>query len=69
MREMGLKGAVRGKRCKTTVPEDSGQAASADLHHGRADEIVTARNLVKAQTMRRSRRQNLGLRPLKRKNH
>ncbi len=37
---------------------------SADVYHGGAREIITARNLVKEQTMRRRRRYNLGLRPL-----
>ena len=41
-----------------------GNLTPADVYHGRAREIVTARDLVKEQTMRRRRRNNLGLRPL-----
>jgi hypothetical protein len=35
-----------------------------NLYHGGAREIITARNLLKEQTMRRRRRYNLGLSPL-----
>jgi hypothetical protein len=33
----------------------------ADVYHGRARELVTARELVKLQTLERRRRENLGL--------
>jgi len=46
------------------VHESLGNLTPADVYHGRDREIVTARNLVKEQTMRRRRRYNLGLRPL-----
>ena len=46
------------------VHESLGNLTPADVYHGRAQEIVTARNLVKEQTMRRRRSQNLGLKPL-----
>ena len=36
----------------------------ADVYHGRDKEIIEARNLVKEQTLRRRRRQNMGLEPL-----
>lgn len=44
--------------------ESLGNLTPADVYHGWAREIVTARNLVKEQTMRRGRRHNLGLGPL-----
>ena len=47
------------------VHESLGNLTPADVYHGRAREIVTARDLDKEQTMRRRRRHNLGLRPLK----
>jgi hypothetical protein len=37
----------------------------ADVYHGRAGEIVKARNLIKEQTMRNRRRMNMGLNPLR----
>eukprot|EP01022_Parablepharisma_sp_SALTPOND_P022229 TRINITY_DN44681_c1_g1_i3.p1 TRINITY_DN44681_c1_g1~~TRINITY_DN44681_c1_g1_i3.p1 ORF type:complete len:359 (+),score=52.33 TRINITY_DN44681_c1_g1_i3:1489-2565(+) len=46
------------------VHESLGNLAPADVYHGRAKDILTARNLVKEQTMRRRKRHNLGLRPL-----
>jgi len=36
----------------------------ADVYHRRARDIITARNLVKKQTLRQRRRKNLGLMPL-----
>lgn len=46
------------------VHESLDNLTPADVYHGRAKAIVTARNLVKDQTMRRRRRHNLGLMPL-----
>lgn len=37
----------------------------ADVYHGRAKEVLTLRNELKEQTLRRRRRANLGLTPLK----
>jgi len=47
------------------VHESLDNLTPAEVYHGRAREIITARNLIKEQTMRRRRRHNLGLRPLK----
>jgi len=47
------------------VHESLDNLTPADVYHGRARESITARNLVKAQTMRRRGRQNLGLKSLK----
>ncbi|MCF8066345.1 MAG: integrase core domain-containing protein [Desulfarculaceae bacterium] len=46
------------------VHESLNNLTPADVYHGRGREIITARNLVKEQTMRRKRRHNLGLSPL-----
>jgi len=46
------------------VHESLGNLTPADVYHGRAGEIIKARNLVKEQSIRRRRRQNLGLMPL-----
>ncbi|BEQ13148.1 transposase [Desulfoferula mesophila] len=46
------------------VHESLDNLTPADVYHGRVRDIITARNLVKEQTMRRRRRQNLGLKPL-----
>ena len=39
----------------------------ADVYHGKARQSITARNLVKEQTLRRKKRENLGLMPLNEK--
>lgn len=46
------------------VHESLDNLTPADVYNGRAREIITARNLVKEQTLRRRRRENLGLMPL-----
>lgn len=46
------------------VHESLDNLTPADVYHGRGKEIISARNMVKEQTMRRRRRQNLGLIPL-----
>jgi len=47
------------------VHESLDNLTPADVFHGRAREIKGARDLVKEQTLRRRRRLNLGLEPLK----
>ena len=46
------------------VHESLDNLTPPDVYYGRGREIITARNLVKEQTMRRRRRQDLGLMPL-----
>ena len=46
------------------VHESLDNLTSADVYSGRGAEIITMRQLVKEQTMRRRRRENLGLKPL-----
>lgn len=46
------------------VHESLDNLTPTDVYCGRGREIITARNLVKEQTMRRRRRHNLGLMPL-----
>ncbi|MGW8180830.1 MAG: IS3 family transposase [bacterium] len=47
------------------VHESLDNLTPADVYHGRAKEILTLRNELKEQTLRRRRRENLGLPPLK----
>jgi transposase InsO family protein len=47
------------------VHESLDNLTPADVYHGRAREILTLRNELKEQTLRRRRRENLGLSPLK----
>ncbi len=49
------------------VHESLDNLTPADVYYGRDKEIIEARKLVKEQTLRRRRRQNLGLEPLKEK--
>ena len=49
------------------VHESLNNLTPADVYYGRAKEITAARSLVKEQTMRRRRMQNLGLEPLNEK--
>jgi len=46
------------------VHESLDNLTPADVYTGRGAEIITMRQLVKEQTMRRRRRENLGLKPL-----
>jgi len=46
------------------VHESLDNLTPADVYHGRGKEIISARNMVKEQTLRRRRSQNLGLEPL-----
>ena len=46
------------------VHESLNNLTPADVYHGRAREIIGARDLVKEQTMRQRRRVNMGLEPL-----
>jgi transposase InsO family protein len=47
------------------VHESLDNLTPADVYHGRAKEIQTSRNELKEHTLRRRRRENLGLPPLK----
>lgn len=47
------------------VHESLDNLTPADVYHGRAKEVLTMRDEVKEQTLRRRRRENLGLPPLK----
>lgn len=47
------------------VHESLDNLTPADIYHGRAKEMLTLRDKVKEQTLRRRRRENLGLPPLK----
>ena len=47
------------------VHESLDNLTPADVYHGRAKEVLTLRNELKEQTLRRRRRANLGLTPLK----
>jgi transposase InsO family protein/transposase-like protein len=47
------------------VHESLDNLTPADVYHGRAKEVLTLRNELKKQTLRRRRRANLGLPPLK----
>ena len=46
------------------VHESLDNLSPADVYHGRAAQIVKARNLIKEQTMRNRRRMNMGMEPL-----
>ena len=46
------------------VHESLDNLTPADVYHERGKEIISARNMVKEQTLRRRRSQNLGLEPL-----
>lgn len=49
------------------VHESLDNLTPADVYHGRAKEVMTLRNELKEQTLRRRRRENLGLPPLEKK--
>ena len=46
------------------VHESLDNLTPSDVYNGRGAEILTMRQLVKEQTMRRRKRENLGLKPL-----
>jgi transposase InsO family protein len=49
------------------VHESLDNLTPADVYHGRAKEVMTLRDELKEQTLRRRRRENLGLPPLEKK--